>query len=150
MNPTDHFMSDGKYFSPPPPGYTSNYFFEIDHGICTARKNVDTADGDSITFAMIDPINFEPIRKAILGPDIKSIWEASISGVLLPQHPIKSLSAKYFSIPKEYLAYYPNVPEAIVNAATPDSATRKPGRPSKTKTAQKANQPSILQFFSKK
>jgi hypothetical protein len=33
-----------KYFTPPPAGYTSNYLFEIDQGVCTARKTVSTPD----------------------------------------------------------------------------------------------------------
>ncbi|KAG2813445.1 hypothetical protein PC118_g12652 [Phytophthora cactorum] len=160
-----------KYFMSPPSGYTSNYLFEIDNGLCTARNTVDTADGDSITFAMVDPDNVDHIKKAVLmelfGANVGSILEASISGVQLPRHPIKelpakkvkSLPAKYFSIPKEYLAYYLDVPEAIVNAATPgetapsnatpnSSTKRKPGRPRKKKAGLKSNQSSILQFFS--
>jgi len=73
---------------------------------------------------------------------------------------MKSLSAKYFSIPKEYLSYYPSVPDSVVNApasaathdptaaeTTSSQRKRKPGRPKKGKKL-KENQPSILQFFS--
>ncbi|KAG2799737.1 hypothetical protein PC118_g20650 [Phytophthora cactorum] len=138
-----------KYFMSPPSGYTSNYLFEIDNGLCTARNTVDTADGDSITFAMVDPDNVDHIKKALPRHPIKE----------LPAKKVKSLSAKYFSIPKEYLAYYPDVLEAIVNAATPGETTpsnatpnsstkRKPGRPTTKKTGLKSNQPSILQLFS--
>jgi len=77
---------------------------------------------------MIPHSNTEAVRKAVLaelfGPNIRSVWEASVRGVQLPRHPtkelsakkIKSLSAKYFSIPQEHLSYYPAVPEAILNA----------------------------------
>jgi hypothetical protein len=108
---------------------------------------------------MIPHSNTEAVRKAVLaelfGPNIRSVWEASVRGVQLPRHPtkelsakkIKSLSAKYFSIPQEHLSYYPAVPEAILNAPeintehteTGDPNTdatagkRKPGRPHKKK-----------------
>ncbi|ETL35064.1 hypothetical protein L916_12768 [Phytophthora nicotianae] len=74
-----------------------------------------------------------------------------------------SLAAKYFSIPKQYLKYYPNVPEAIASASTEESketdstvvgdcnppSKRKPGRPRKLKDGTlRSSQPSILQFFS--
>jgi hypothetical protein len=74
---------------------------------------------------------------------------------------MKSLSAKYFSIPSQFLTYYPSVPESVMNAPTLDTTPRKavaaepsprlrkgkPGRPKKAKAPLKANQPSILQFF---
>ncbi|EGZ13895.1 hypothetical protein PHYSODRAFT_514381 [Phytophthora sojae] len=163
-----------KYFTAPPAGYTANYLFEIDEGVCTARKTVNTPDDESITFSMISQSNLANIRKAVIaelfGPNVRSIWEASIASVQLPRHQTmelsekkqKSLAAKYFSIPKKYLDYYPAVPEAILNApesadedadhSTTERATAKcrPGRPKKKKTKLKANQPSILQFFSAK
>jgi hypothetical protein len=113
------------------------------------------------------------VRKAFIselfGPGIRTIWEASIRSVQLPRHPtkelsekkMKSLSAKYFSIPSQFLTYYPSVPESVMNAPTLDTTPRKavaaepsprlrkgkPGRPKKAKAPLKANQPSILQFF---
>ncbi|EEY61847.1 uncharacterized protein PITG_13797 [Phytophthora infestans T30-4] len=60
---------------------------------------------------------------------------------------------------KEFLAYYPAVPEPIVNAPqldstindtdvpAPSNEKRKPGRPEKKKKTLKSKQPSILQFF---
>lgn len=174
-----HFSSDGVIFSrsilrlPLLDGYTANYLFEIDNGICTARASVDTPDTDAVTYAMIDPSNSATIRTAILtehfGANVRSIWEASLSSVQLPRQPtkvlppqkLKSLSAKYFSIPKQFLDYYPDVPEAIMNASTEradpaatrtgssaPATKRKPGRPSKKRSSLRSNQPSILQFFS--
>ncbi|GMF50316.1 unnamed protein product [Phytophthora fragariaefolia] len=123
---------------------------------------------------MISQSNVATIRQAVIaqlfGPNIRSIWEASIASVQLPRHQTKelsekkqkSLAAKYFSIPQKYLDYYPADPEAILNApeiadedagrSTTDRpiAKRRPGRPKKKKTNLKASQPSILQFFAAK
>ncbi|ETP21200.1 hypothetical protein F441_05217 [Phytophthora nicotianae CJ01A1] len=152
-------------------GYTSNYLFEIDQGICTARKTVQTPDDEAITFNMVKCTSIETVRKAFItelfGPSIQTIWEASIHSVHLPRKPtqdlsdkkMKSLSAKYCSIPQQRLTYYPAVPDSIFDApdleaaasdaeSTPKSQSkRKPGRPKKEKTTLKPNQPSILQFF---
>ncbi|ETK91310.1 hypothetical protein L915_05076 [Phytophthora nicotianae] len=152
-------------------GYTSNYLFEIDQGICTARKTVQTPDDEVITFNMVKCTSIETVRKAFItelfGPSIQTIWEASIHSVHLPRKPtqdlsdkkMKSLSAKYCSIPQQRLTYYPAVPDSIFDApdleaaasdaeSTPKSQSkRKPGRPKKEKTTLKPNQPSILQFF---
>ncbi|EEY58684.1 uncharacterized protein PITG_10803 [Phytophthora infestans T30-4] len=46
-----------KYFTPLPAGYTANYLFEIDKGICTARKTVNTPDVEAIVFATVDSSN---------------------------------------------------------------------------------------------
>ncbi|ETM35588.1 hypothetical protein L914_17531 [Phytophthora nicotianae] len=122
-----------KYFSPPSAGYTANYPFEIDNGVCTARKTVDTPNDEAIVFPTMDPSNIPSGRKALIselfGSNIPTFWEASLSGVQLPKHPtkersakkMKSLAAKYFSIPKQYLKYYPNVPEVIASASTAES-----------------------------
>jgi hypothetical protein len=165
-----------KYFTAPPAGYTSNYLFEIDQGICTARNTVNTPDEDATTFAMIDPSNFGVIRNAFIadlfGPTVLSILEASMNNVRLAKLPMKelsekktkSLASKYFSIPQEHLNYYPSVPEAVLNAPSATRAEtaskhsrqrgeqgkRGPGRPKKAKPKLKANQPSILQFFCSK
>lgn len=39
-----------KYFKSPPACYTTNYLFERDQGVCTARKTVDTLDVDAHYF----------------------------------------------------------------------------------------------------
>ncbi|OWZ21053.1 hypothetical protein PHMEG_0004459 [Phytophthora megakarya] len=152
------------YFRHPPAEYTSDYLFEIDEGICTARKPVSTPDEDSILFSMVSGGNLVNLQKAALaelfGPTIQTIWEASINSVQLPRYPVKVLTAKYISIPKEYLSYYPTVPESILNAPSEDvsstntsicilpSNKRLPGRPKRNKLKIKKNQPSILHFFS--
>jgi hypothetical protein len=134
---------------------------------------VDTPDENSISFEMIDPSNVEAIRKAeladLFGPEVSSIFEASIASVRLPRHPVKelsvkkkkSLSAKYFSIPAQHLGYYPEVPDAIVNAGvqtnvlgnekketSDEKQKRRPGRPRNSTGKPRITQPSILQFFS--
>ncbi|OWY95550.1 hypothetical protein PHMEG_00034419 [Phytophthora megakarya] len=108
--------------------------------------------------------NISSIRKAVLadlfGPRIQAIWEASIREVELPRHPtkelsekkMKSLAAKYFSIPKQHLYYYPSIPESIINAPSLDDTQtaaiapaggdrnakkRRLGRPKKQKSALK-------------
>ena len=115
-----------KYFTVPPSGYTSNYLFEIDQGICTARHLVTTPDSDAITFNMVKPGTHDAVRKAILtdlfGPGVTQISQASIGKMQLPRCPVKtmadkklkSLSEKYFSIPPECLGYYPKVSESVM------------------------------------
>ncbi|EGZ22241.1 hypothetical protein PHYSODRAFT_493891 [Phytophthora sojae] len=87
-----------KYFLPPPSGYTANYLFEIDQGICTARKTVDSPDSESISFAMMSTDNVDSIRKAVLaelfGPAVTSIFQASIASVQLRRHRSKSCRRK--------------------------------------------------------
>ncbi|ETI37369.1 hypothetical protein F443_16634, partial [Phytophthora nicotianae P1569] len=39
-----------KYFIPPPGGYTTNYLFEIDRGVCSARRTGETPGEDSFVF----------------------------------------------------------------------------------------------------
>eukprot|EP00644_Phytophthora_capsici_P003287 jgi/Phyca11/103220/e_gw1.7.467.1 len=160
-----------KYFISPPSGYTSNYFFEIDQGVCTARKTVNAPDSEACTYAMINPDSLDEIRNAFItelfGTHVRTIWEASIHNVQLPrcqpkelsEKKLKSLSAKYFSIPQEFLDYYPAVPESIVNApqldstirdtdvSAPTNEKRKPGRPKKKNNTLKSKQPSLLQLF---
>ncbi|ETM39288.1 hypothetical protein L914_14560 [Phytophthora nicotianae] len=105
-------------------GYTSNYLFEIDQGICTARKTVQTPNDEVITFNMV---------------------KSSIHSVHLPRKPaqdlsdkkMKSLSAKYFSIPQQHLTDYPAVPDSIIDApdlgAAASDAERTPKFQSKRK-----------------
>ncbi|POM64431.1 Hypothetical protein PHPALM_20031 [Phytophthora palmivora] len=52
-----------KYFISPPPGYTSNYLFDIDQGICTARSTINTSDENATPFAMIDQATLNPLKK---------------------------------------------------------------------------------------
>ncbi|EEY67291.1 uncharacterized protein PITG_04284 [Phytophthora infestans T30-4] len=162
---------NNKYFISPPSGYTSNYLFEIDQGVCTARKTVNAPDSETCTYVMINPNSLDEIRNTfiteLLGIHARTIWEAFIHSVRLPrcktkelsEKKLKSLSAKYFSIPQEFLVYYPAVPEPIVNAPqldstisdtdvpAPSNEKRKPGRPKKKQNTLKSKQPSILQFF---
>ncbi|KAE8961916.1 hypothetical protein PR001_g29887, partial [Phytophthora rubi] len=157
-----------KYFAPPPPGYTANYLFEFDSGVCTARALVDTSDEEAVTFAMVRPGMIDGVVHGVLhdlfGPSVTDIRQASIKDVQLPRHSVReltakklaSLSAKYFSIPPPFLGYYPSVPEAIVRAgdddvsqlAQTDTTTepkKKVGRPRTKKPRILPKQPSILQ-----
>lgn len=77
---------------------------------------------------MLNTDNAEAIRIAVLsdlfGASVSSIFDASWDSVQLPRHVIKeipakkmkSLSGKYFSLPKEHPSNYPAVPDAIANA----------------------------------
>src|SRR5438128_1242280 len=59
---------------------------------------------------------------ALFGSNEKANW--SVDKIMLPRMPIitlmdkklKSLSKKYFSIPEEFLSYYPVIPDNIAEA----------------------------------
>ena len=82
---------------------------------------------------MITAGNEQAVRSALLkeifGHGTNTIDEATIDKVVLKRHggkeltakKLKSLSKKYFSIPPDKLAYYPNVSEAILEAAGSES-----------------------------
>ena len=112
-----------KYFKKMPPGFTFNYFFEFVNGNCKMKKLTTTPDEEAIVFNMVkgDP---DLVRKAILqdlfGSDkledmqLDNVQLARHSGNVLKPKKLKSLSQKYFSIPDQYLGYYPNVPEGDI------------------------------------
>ena len=171
-----------KYFKKMPPGFTFNYYFEFVNGNCTMKKLTTTPDEEAIVFNMVkgDP---GLVRKAILqdlfGSDkledmrLDNVQLARHAGNVLKPKKLKSLSQKYFSIPDQYLGYYPNLPEGYIEnddekeqeehievtlkqrktkrkvaGAVVTTVSKKPkvGRPKKP-VVPVANQTSILEYF---
>ncbi|OWZ15325.1 hypothetical protein PHMEG_00011052 [Phytophthora megakarya] len=70
----------------------------LDHNDPQHPFTASTPDEDSISFPTVSGGNLVNVRKAVLaelfGPTIKTIWEASISSVQLPRHPVKVLTEK--------------------------------------------------------
>ncbi|ETK94676.1 hypothetical protein L915_02315 [Phytophthora nicotianae] len=104
-------------------GYTENYFFEIDGGIVSMKHLVTTPDEDVQRHSLIGCGDAGTIRRAFLRDlfgrcDLDS---ATARDVTLPRQPLlslptrklTSLSLKYFSIPAQYLDYFPPIQEAI-------------------------------------
>ncbi|KAE9027210.1 hypothetical protein PR001_g12026 [Phytophthora rubi] len=115
-----------KYFKSMPDGYTANYLYEIDAGVVTTRHLVTTADQDVDTFSIIGNGDAESIRKALLGDlfgseddlgmvTMENVQLARQAPLSLTTKKVKSLSLNYFSIPPQYLAFYPVDP-----ATTPE------------------------------
>jgi hypothetical protein len=111
-----------KYYRRMPDGYTANYFFEIDRGNVTMRHLVTTSEQEAVQFSLIangDPL---AIRDAFLVDLLGNEYDlamATMKDIRLQHQPLlpmtmkktKSLALKYFSIPSEYLSYYPAAPE---------------------------------------
>ena len=104
-----------KYFKKLPDGYTNNQFFEFRGGFCTFRKLATTQDEDAVTVRICDqtPLLKERLLRDFFGrADRKTLRMMDLT---LPRNPgrtlantkLKSLSEKYFSIPAQYLKYYP-------------------------------------------
>lgn len=172
-----------KYFSNLPAGFTFSFFFEFSGNKVVIRHLCSTPDEEAFEFTMCS--NPELVRKAILkdlfgGKDLKQV---SVEDIRLARHQgnkvlpkkLKSLSKKYFSIPSEFLSYYPDVAacdsesdeeendaeveESVKSKNKKQSKKKKkneestqltglkgPGRPKKAKIVD-ASQPSILKFF---
>lgn len=111
-----------KYFLNLPIGYISNYLFEFAEGVVTMRHIISTPDDQAVNFQMLrQPENIDIVRRALLQEifgitSMEQISAHTISSLCLPRHQgnqltakkIKSLQKKYFSIPKEFLSYYPS------------------------------------------
>ena len=104
-----------KYFAKMPSGFTSYYFFEFTNGYVTYRRLANSPGEEALTHKLIDLTNGtrELILMDLFGTtDIDKIGFRDLT---LPVHPgidlkeakLKSLSKKYFSIPKDFLDYYP-------------------------------------------
>jgi hypothetical protein len=163
-----------KYFKRMPDKYTGNYFFEIDSGVVSMRHLVSTEDSEIETFFMIGNGVPQLVREAFLSDlfgDKCDLDIMTMKDVRLDRHPLleltlkkrKSLALKYFSIPREYLSYYPKLPEdntaeGAEHGAVESGVKRKlavgvkpkakkaVGRPRKLQTVE-SNQPSILTFL---
>ena len=53
-----------KYFQPMPGGFTNNFFFEFDKGVCTVRELADTPDSEAWSVNLCP--NLEECRKGVL------------------------------------------------------------------------------------
>ena len=100
-----------------PGGYTANYFFEFRGGYVTFRELGSTPDAESKTILLAKPI--PDLRERIL-IDLfgkTDLQQLRLQDLTLPVNPgreltkakLKSLAKKYFSIPKRFLKYYPEV-----------------------------------------
>ena len=160
-------------------GYTSFYYFEFDNGTLTMRRNL--RDENPVTHEYFNPLESSAIKEQLLRDlfgDV-SLENASFSDMLvgpefsLSLHPLKilsqakisSLSGKYFSIPAEYLPYYPpvehndgirSVTDFAIARGIAAAPVKKPGRPKQVKAeaeikgSQSENKGSILNFLEKK
>ena len=116
-----------KYFTNLPGGYTNNYFFEFKQGTVTVRYLADTPDADAWSFEMC--AKPESTKKAILKylfgvDDVKHCTFDKIrlerhAGNTLKPKKVQSLAKKYFTIPTEYIDYYPILPDDPENNAQP-------------------------------
>ncbi|KAE8960311.1 hypothetical protein PR001_g30422 [Phytophthora rubi] len=172
-----------KYFESMPDGYTANYFYEIDAGVVTTRHLVTTADQNADTFSIIGNGDAGSIRKVLLGDlfgsehdldtvTMENVQLARQAPLSLTTKKVKSLSLKYFSIPPQYLAYYPVDPASTpepnettcgseqtnsndetpggkrkVAVGVPPQSKKRVGRPPKL-PRHITKSPSILTFFS--
>ena len=108
-----------KYFKKMPSGYTENYFYEFSKGCVTFRRLGTTPNEEATTLQLAR--NIPELRERILRDLFTrsdDLMKLTMADVVLPTHPgrpikksrIKSLAAKYFSIPEKYLQYYPPAP----------------------------------------
>ena len=130
----DTFLN--KYMNKMPTGFTANYIFKCVQGTVT-MKHLYTSK-EEVTVRLVE--NMESTGRAmlrkILGTESK---EVSVQDICLLIHPVqelkksklKSLAKKYGCIPKEYLLYYPQPPEATSSdKETNKDVDRTEGEPS--------------------
>ena len=104
-----------KYFKSLPSGYKANFFFEFSNGYVVYRRLASSPDEEALSHKMIDIT--DEIRSAILLDffGVREVSKLALRHLTLPDNPgrklketkLKSVSKKYFSIPKMYLNYYP-------------------------------------------
>ena len=98
-------------------GYTKNHFFEFSSGEVSIRNLVSDEVKHVHKYIPYEFLN--SVRKTIISSILERgvrVENCSISDMILERHPvslfpeskIKSLQEKYFSIPVEFLSYYPN------------------------------------------
>ena len=128
-----------KYFRNMPAGFTSFYFFEMDRGTVTYRHTGDSPDAEASVHSLLRA-DYNVVKKALLqelfGVSLVSeLSAASINSLKLPRHKgntltkkkVKSLSKKYFSIPPQYLPYYPTVDSGVGEAESSDDGSSDDG-----------------------
>ena len=159
-----------------PGGYTANYMFEFDSGVCTYRQLATTPDAEAQQVSLL-PAGWpaERVRDLISSEFFGSTdpKEWTMQNVTLPNatpkemtaKKLKSLAKKYCTIPVEYRSYYPDVTNVDVGPS--DEEEQAPAvpvikkRPKRKAMAQGAAKPkrskkhaiakgtrSIMSFFS--
>ena len=116
-----------KYFVKMPSGFTFYYFFEFSNGYVTYRRLANSPDEEALTHKLIDLTN--DTRDLILidlfgTTDIDKIGFRDLTlpahpGIKLKEAKLKSLSKKYFSIPQEFLDYYPKYKGKVPSVPKP-------------------------------
>eukprot|EP01032_Pedospumella_encystans_P013339 gene13340-15365_t len=122
-----------KYFRNMPAGFTAFYFFEFDKGNVTYRHTGSTPDAEAAVHSMLLG-DYGAVKKALLQElfgvssaadlsidSIQTMKLARHKGNALKLKKVKSLSKKYFSIPRQYLDYYPQVVEDNADDSDSDS-----------------------------
>ena len=131
MFPTTHFIAkrtiikqqwsrDHPQPGQMPGGYTGNYMFEFDAGVCTYRQLATTPDAEAQQVSLL-PAGWpaervrDLISSELFGSTDPKEW--TMQNVTLPNaapkemtaKKLKSLAKKYCTIPVEYRPYYPDV-----------------------------------------
>ena len=139
-----------KNFKKLPIRYTFNYFFEFDRGLMSMRPLCSSPDTDAKNYPLISLDNLSLIRKSVLsdlyGAGIVTLEQALTVPLILPIIPpltlpnkkLVSLGKKYFSIPPEFLEYYPALP-ADVRSQIDNNHSDEP-----TETREKRRQSDLL------
>ena len=157
-----------RYFTPPPPGFTSYYTFEFVEGKMVYKKKVDDDDASALTHILVT--NVSATRRAILLELFDLEQDASVQEIIgkrpsltdNPGRPLtnskaKSVAKKLGQIPEQYHAFYPsanlaNAPassdEEVETALEPAvTKKRRVGRPKKSSSSSSAGQPCIVRFL---
>ena len=186
MFPTTHFIAkrtiikqqwsrDHPQPGQMPGGYTANYMFEFDSGVCTYRQLATTPDAEAQQVSLL-PAGWpaervrDLISSELFGSTDPKEW--TMQNVTLPNaapkemtaKKLKSLAKKYCTIPVEYRSYYPDVTDVDVGTSDEEEEGAVPvikKRPKRKAMAQGAAKPkrskkyapakgtrSIMSFFS--
>ena len=111
-----------------PGGYTGNYMFEFDAGVCTYRQLATTPDAEAQQVSLL-PADWSAervrdlISRELFGSTDPKEW--TMQNVTLPNaapkemtaKKLKSLAKKYCTIPVEYRSYYPDVTDVDVGTS---------------------------------
>lgn len=103
-------------------GYTKNHFFEFSNGEVSIRNLVTDKIKHVHKYLPYEFLN--TVRKTILSSILERgvrVENCSIRDMILERHPVsifpesklKSLQEKYFSIPVEFVSYYPKASENV-------------------------------------
>jgi hypothetical protein len=108
-----------QYINNMPAGFTFNYYFEIKQGEVTYRHLATTPDSEAQTVNLLKG-DVDLMRRGLLNElfgvsDASELSLESLNTLRLPRTPRKQLTSKklaslfekYFSIPPEFLSYYP-------------------------------------------